>query len=142
MNVNELDIAYDYLKNVTKEQASFQHIWAYVVEKSGMSIEESESRVSKFFTNFMLDGRFVTIGENIWDLRERQTFDKVHIDMKDVYNDVDTFDEDSEEEEEEYESIFAEKEESDEEGEEERDEDEEDSEESDSEFEDELDFNI
>ncbi len=131
MSMNELDVAYDYLKNVVKEQASFQHIWAYVVEQTGMSVQESESRVSKFFTNFMLDGRFVTIGENIWDLRERQTFDKVHIDMRDVYNDVDTYDEDSEEEED-YENVFEEKEESDEESEEEEEEVDEDSEESDS----------
>ena len=59
----------------------------------------------------MLDGRFVTLGENIWDLRSRHTFDKVHIDMKDVYSDVETEDEDSEEqedEEKEYNEVFGE----------------------------------
>jgi DNA-directed RNA polymerase delta subunit len=35
----------------------------------------------------MLDGRFVFLGDNLWDLRSRQTFDKVHIDMKDAYSD-------------------------------------------------------
>ena len=46
----------------------------------------------------MLDGRFVTLGENEWDLRSRHTFDKVHIDMKDVYNEDDIPSDDLEEE--------------------------------------------
>ncbi|MCD8203845.1 MAG: DNA-directed RNA polymerase subunit delta [Coprobacillus sp.] len=142
MSVNELDIAYDYLKSVVKDQASFQHIWEYVKKESGMSVEESEARVSKFFTNFMLDGRFVNMGDNIWDLRERQTFDKVHIDMRDVYNDVETYDEDSEEEEEEYGDVEG-REEPLEEGEEETIEvDEEDEEREESPYEDDLGYEI
>ena len=39
---------------------------------------------------FTQTGRFVTLGENTWDLRSRHTFDKVHIDMNDVYSDVDS----------------------------------------------------
>ena len=66
-----------------------------------MSEEDAAKKAGQFFTNMMLDGRFVTLGENEWDLRERHTFDKVHIDMKDVYSDVQTSDDDSEEEEEE-----------------------------------------
>jgi DNA-directed RNA polymerase subunit delta len=33
-----------------------------------------------------VDGRFVTLGNNTWDLRTRHTFDKVHIDMNEIYN--------------------------------------------------------
>ena len=49
------------------------------------------------------------LGENEWDLRERHVFDKVHIDMRDVYSDVQTSDDDIEEkdeEEEEYNKVF------------------------------------
>ena len=79
----------------------------------------------------MLDGRFVTLGDNLWDLRSRHTFDKVHIDMKDVYSDVETVDDDNEEEEEEkiYNQAF-----------EEPKSDEDDDEKSDSELEEESDF--
>ncbi|MCD8195123.1 MAG: DNA-directed RNA polymerase subunit delta [Coprobacillus sp.] len=98
--MNELDVAYDYLLNVSKGETPFSKIWEYVKEKCEMTNEEANSRIAQFFTNFQLDGRFVTVGENVWDLRERQTFDKVHIDMRDVYNDVEDTDKDEEDEEE------------------------------------------
>ena len=87
---------------------NFKDIWTYVKEQSGMSEEEAAKKAGQFFTNMMLDGRFVTLGENEWDLRERHTFDKVHIDMRDVYSDVQTSDDDREEEEEdeEYNEVF------------------------------------
>ena len=95
-----LDLAYDYVSQ-SKEQVSFKDLWAYVVEKAGLDEETAARRVSSFYTNLMLDGRFVTLGENQWDLRSRHTFDKVHIDMKDVYSDVEASDVDEEEEDEE-----------------------------------------
>ena len=106
-----LDLAYDYVSK-SKEQVSFKDLWAYVLEKAGLDEETAARRVSSFYTNLMLDGRFVTLGENQWDLRSRHTFDKVHIDMKDVYSDVETDDDDDEEEDEEdkeYKHAFEEK---------------------------------
>lgn len=102
-----LDYAYDYV-SAQSQESKFADIWAYCVQESGISKEEADSRVSRFYTNLMLDGRFVTVGDNKWDLRTRQKFEKVHIDMSEVYSDVETYDEDSEEadEEEEYNSAF------------------------------------
>ena len=102
---------------------NFKEIWAYVKEQAGLSEEEAAKKAGQFFTNMMLDGRFVTLGENEWDLRERHTFDKVHIDMRDVYSDVQTSDDDLEEEEEEdeYNSAFGEERVSEEDAEEKED---------------------
>ena len=102
-----LDYAYDYVSGQS-QQSKFEDIWAYCVEQAGLSKEEADNKVSRFYTNLMLDGRFVTLGENEWDLRIRHKFEKVHIDMSEVYSDVETYDEDSEEEEEEaeYNSAF------------------------------------
>ena len=104
-----LDYAYDYVSGQS-QQSKFEDIWAYCVEQAGLSKEEANNKVSRFYTNLMLDGRFVTLGENEWDLRIRHKFEKVHIDMSDVYADVETYDDDSEEEEEEaeYNSDFEE----------------------------------
>ena len=55
-----------------------------------------EENESLFYTNITLDGRFITVGENRWDLRSRHKFDEVHIDMNDIYADdeEDTSDDD------------------------------------------------
>ena len=95
-----LDLAYDYVM-ASKEQVSFKDLWAYVCKEAGLDEETAAKKVSSFYTNLLLDGRFVTLGENQWDLRSRHTFDKVHIDMKDVYSDVEIEDDDTEEDEEE-----------------------------------------
>ena len=104
-----LDHAYDFISH-SKEQVSFKDLWAYVSKEANLDEETALKRVSSFYTNLMLDGRFVTLGENCWDLRSRHTFDKVHIDMKDVYSDVETADDDTEEledsDEKEYNKVF------------------------------------
>lgn len=95
-----LDHAYDYVSG-QNQPSKFQDIWAYCVKEAGLTPEEAAQKVSRFYTNLMLDGRFVTLGENQWDLRVRHKYESVHIDMSEVYSDVETYDEDSEEEEEE-----------------------------------------
>ena len=103
MSKSLLEYAYDYVSQQT-QPSKFADIWAYCIKEAGLSDEEATAKVSRFYTNLMLDGRFVTLGENEWDLRIRQKFEKVHIDMSEVYSDVETSDDDSEEEEEEAES--------------------------------------
>ena len=88
-----LDYAFDYVSGQS-QQSKFEDIWAYCVKEAGLSEEEAKNKVSRFYTNLMLDGRFVTLGENEWDLRIRHKFEKVHIDMSEVYSDVETYDED------------------------------------------------
>ena len=95
-----LDHAYDFVSG-QNQPSKFQDIWAYCVKEAGLTPEEAAQKVSRFYTNLMLDGRFVTLGENQWDLRVRHKYESVHIDMSEVYSDVETYDEDSEEEEEE-----------------------------------------
>ena len=109
MSKSLIEYAYEFVSK-HKESVNFKEIWEYVKKEAGLSEEQANAKVGQFFTNMMLDGRFVTLGDNEWDLRERHTFDKVHIDMRDVYSDVQTSDEDSEEkeEEEEYNKAFEE----------------------------------
>ena len=104
-----LDYAYDFVSGQS-QPSKFQDIWDYCVKEAGLSEEEAKNKVSRFYTNLMLDGRFVTLGENQWDLRVRHKYESVHIDMSEVYSDVETYDEDSEEEEEEaeYNAVFEE----------------------------------
>ena len=80
-----VDTAYDIVvKNGT--ELPFATLWNNVCEELGLTQEDRVARVSYFYTQLTLDGRFVTLGENVCDLRIRHTFDKVHIDMNEVYS--------------------------------------------------------
>ena len=108
MSKSLIELAYEFVSS-HKDSVNFKEIWEYVKKEGGLSEEQANAKVGQFFTNMMLDGRFITLGENEWDLRERHVFDKVHIDMRDVYSDVQTSDDDIEEkdeEEEEYNNVF------------------------------------
>lgn len=82
-----IDIAYDYVENQHREIA-FAEIWNFVVKSLSLSEAQANDKVAKFYTNLMLDGRFVDLGNNIWDLRSNHTFDKIRVDLNDVYSDV------------------------------------------------------
>lgn len=81
-----VDTAYKIVEQEGKE-ASFASLWTAVCAELGLTEEEKRAKVAYFYTQLTLDGRFVTLGENVWDLRERHEFEKVHIDMNDVYAD-------------------------------------------------------
>lgn len=109
-NKSLIEVAFDVVSS-SKSPISFKALWKAVVKEKELSEEQAGERVGQFYTNLLLDGRFVNLGDNMWDLRNRHTFDKVHIDMRDVYSDVDTVDTDEEEEaeEKEYNEAFEEK---------------------------------
>ena len=77
-NRSMVDVAYE-LMSKKKKAVNFYKLWQ----------EEKNEKESLFYTNITLDGRFITVGENNWDLRSRHKFDEVHIDMNDIYTDED-----------------------------------------------------
>ena len=95
-----LDVAYD-LVVAHKKEMTFTEIFEAVAAELKMSEEEKKNHLGAFYTELTLDGRFVAMTDNVWDLRARHTYDKVHIDVNDVYSDVEEGDEDEEDEQEE-----------------------------------------
>lgn len=83
-----VDYAYDILAG-RQEPVVFKELWNQVVIDAGLEEEEAARRVAQFYTNLSLDGRFVTLTDNNWDLRSRHPFSQVHIDMNEVYSDED-----------------------------------------------------
>ena len=99
---SKTDIAYRLMSKRKKER-SFYDLWedvkAELVKLYGEeAVENIDEDISFFYTNLTLDGRFVNVGDNKWNLRERVTFDRVHIDMNEIYAEEDE-DEISEDEE-------------------------------------------
>ena len=86
---SKTDIAYRLMLKKKKER-NFYDLWEEVKAELAKvaapeELENIEEDISFFYTNLTLDGRFVCVGENKWNLRERVTFDKVHIDMNEIY---------------------------------------------------------
>ena len=123
-----VEVGYELLVKKQGPQ-KFNKFWQEVSEVLGLDEYESNENISAFYTNLTLDERFVLLEDNTWDLRERQSFERVHIDMNDVYSEIDEEEkelkEDEEVEDEEFEEYVEETEkekvedEEDEEGEEE-----------------------
>ncbi|MEG0284281.1 MAG: DNA-directed RNA polymerase subunit delta, partial [Erysipelotrichales bacterium] len=68
-----------------RKSVYFHDLWVEVANIAKLTKEEADESISIFYTDLALDGRFITLGDNVWDLRERHSFDKVHIDMNDIY---------------------------------------------------------
>ena len=95
---SKTDIAYRLMLKKKKER-NFYDLWEDVKAELAKvaapeELENVEEDISFFYTNLTLDGRFVCVGENKWNLRERVTFDKVHIDMNEIYADEEEISED------------------------------------------------
>lgn len=82
------DIAYDIIKERNQE-VDFHFLWNEVARIINLSQNEYSEQISPFYTDLLLDARFITLGENVWDLREKHSFEKVHIDMNDIYTSID-----------------------------------------------------
>ena len=100
-----VEVGYELLLKKQSPQ-KFSKLWSETSEILGLDASEVENYISDFYTNLTLDERFVLLEDNTWDLRERQSFDKVHIDMNDIYSEIDEEEkelkEDEEVEDEEY----------------------------------------
>ena len=103
---SKTDIAYRLLSKKKKERG-FYELWEDVKNELAKvrepeELENIDDDISFFYTNLTLDGRFVNVGDNKWNLRERVTFDKVDIDMSDIYMDEEEESDEEEEENDEY----------------------------------------
>ena len=80
------DIAFELLSK-KKNPVAFNKLWKDVSEVLGLTDEEAASRIGTFYTHITLDGRFVLLENNTWDLRSRQKSEKWKIDMNALYKD-------------------------------------------------------
>jgi len=87
-----LDVAYELI--VAKgEPVSFKDIWSKVLSQLPATPAD---RVARFYTNMTLDGRFVALGGNMWDLRSKYTFKELYEDARGVFRDVEEIEEEKE----------------------------------------------
>ena len=107
MYLSMVDVAFE-LMTKKKKEIEFAKLYQEVSEIKGFTPEEAEEKMSIFYTDITLDGRFITLGENRWDLRTRHKFESVHIDMNDIYAELDDEEEELMDEDEEDDGLSAE----------------------------------
>lgn len=95
---SNVDIAFDII-SANESPITFADLWAKLCEVNNYTEDEAIRKIGSFYTSLLLDGRFVNLGDNKWDLRSRYKFDKVTLDVNECYSDEDEVDEDPEENE-------------------------------------------
>lgn len=84
-----IDIAYDILNN-SKEAIIFIDLWNSVSEKKGLTNTQKEDKIAQFYTDLSLDGRFVNMTDNKWDLKARHRLAEVKkVSAEDLIDDDD-----------------------------------------------------
>ena len=97
-NKSLIDYAYEVLE-ASKEPVSFKSLFDKAVALSGLELTQEEIRrkMSSLYTQLSLDGRFIILTDNNWDLRSRHVYSQVHIDIDDAYSDEEGEEYDAEE---------------------------------------------
>ena len=70
------------------KEMPFADLWTAVRSELEMDDVEASARIGFFYTDLSMNGQVVALGDNTWDLRKRQKYDKVHVDIQDVYSEV------------------------------------------------------
>ena len=87
MTINQemsmLEVAELLIQRKIKPQ-KFEKIAKEVCELMGLTDDEFQSKLAQFYTDLTLSGKFVTVGEDKWDLKSRQKYDVANYDTYDI----------------------------------------------------------
>ena len=87
MTINQemsmLEVAELLIQRKIKPQ-KFEKIAKEVCEMMGLTDDEFQSKLAQFYTDLTLSGKFVTVGEDKWDLKSRQKYDVANYDTYDI----------------------------------------------------------
>lgn len=84
MKKSMIEVAYEIV-SASETPLSFQNLWKQVVEQQEFTTKQIEDNISRFYSQLGIDGRFVMLEENYWDLKCRHPYEKSHIDMNEIY---------------------------------------------------------
>ena len=87
------DVAFELLSK-KKNPVAFNKLWKEVAEVLGLTEEEATARIGTFYTHITLDGRFILLQNNTWDLKSRHCESEWKIDMNELYKEDDSSSED------------------------------------------------
>ncbi len=71
-----IDVAYEVLKE-TNGDLVFIDLFNAVCERNDLTESQKEDRIAQFYTDLSLDGRFVCMDNNSWDIKSRHRYEEV-----------------------------------------------------------------
>ncbi len=77
------DVAFEILGRHEGE-ISFIDFWNQVSQEMGYTPAQAENKIARFYTEIMLDKRFVSLNKNMWDLRARHKLEEVLIPLENI----------------------------------------------------------
>ncbi|PLR76823.1 DNA-directed RNA polymerase subunit delta [Bacillus sp. V3-13] len=63
-----IEAAYEWLRD-QKQAVPFQDMMKELASRLELSQDEVKTRISQFYTDLNIDGRFLSLGDNLWGLR-------------------------------------------------------------------------
>mgnify|MGYP006379730319 FL=1 len=75
-----IEVAFEILKE-KKQAVSFQDLVKEIANVQQISAEKIQHKISQFYTDLNVDGRFSTTGENRWGLKEWYPIEQVEDEM-------------------------------------------------------------
>lgn len=72
-----IELAYELLSSNNKQAVYFKDIVEDIRKHLDLSQDEVRARMSQFYTELNIDGRFLSIGENRWGLRIWYPYDQI-----------------------------------------------------------------
>lgn len=94
MKKSMIEVAYQVLTN-NNGSMPFVDLWKDVSQEMGFNQTQFEDNIAQFYTDLSLDGRFLNMSQNTWDLRSRHTYSESVMDTDSIAID-DEDEEDSE----------------------------------------------
>lgn len=96
MKKSMIEVAFQVLTN-NGGSMPFVELWKQVSQEMGFTQTQFEDNIAQFYTDLSLDGRFLNMSQNTWDLRSRHTYSESVMDTDSIAIDEDEADEDDSE---------------------------------------------
>lgn len=88
------DVAWNVLSK-RKKSVDFSKLWGDVAGTLGYDATQQQRKIAQFYTELMLDKRFISVEDNKWDLRSRHSYNETLVEIVEI--DDEDFDEDYDE---------------------------------------------
>lgn len=75
------DIAEKVMKK-KKKPVDFKKLWDDVCEEVRFTETDKKSKMAKFYNSMTLDSRFIQLEKNHWDLKSRQSYSKIKVNIE------------------------------------------------------------